>query len=318
MLSGIGEHRHLLDNGIAVQHALPGVGMHLHDHPDVVQVVNAPQLKDLFGISLTGAWRALQGVLEWRRHRTGLLTTNFAEAGGFIRARRTSRSGPAAALRRRQAGRPRAQTVFGHGLPGHVCVLRPVRAAAACGCRAGSDDAAADRPELPRRARRASLRGFKILRRILSQLWPVTAARGGRLRVGGRIWRSAVHPHHADSRSITRWAPHGPALDVVALGRCTACDLRVVDASSCRASSSATRVGADGHDPGGSTPVTSRTKRRIDQTFPRVAPRSSIRGRPCGRSNGATLGSTSTGRPVGTGCRMSAPGDRHQPHGSSG
>ena len=181
MLSGIGEHRHLLDNGIAVQHALPGVGMHLHDHPDVVQVVNAPQLKDLFGISLTGAWRALQGVLEWRRHRTGLLTTNFAEAGGFIK------SAPDEPIPDLQLhfvvgklvdhGR---KTVFGHGYSGHVCVLRPVSR--------GSLRLQGKDPMTPplidpnflgeRDDMERLLRGFRILRRILAQ--PALAGHGGR------------------------------------------------------------------------------------------------------------------------------------------
>ncbi len=42
MLSGIGPHQHLVDKGIATQHDLPGVGQHLHDHPDMVQVVHVP------------------------------------------------------------------------------------------------------------------------------------------------------------------------------------------------------------------------------------------------------------------------------------
>ena len=62
MLSGIGRHRHLLENGIATQHDLAGVGQNLHDHPDVVIVNNAPNLTELFGISLTGMARAIQGI----------------------------------------------------------------------------------------------------------------------------------------------------------------------------------------------------------------------------------------------------------------
>ena len=85
MLSGIGPGAHLQERGIALVHDLPGVGQHLHDHVDVVQVVNAPHLKDLFGISL-GLVRAVRGIFEWRDLRTGMLTTNFAEAGGFIRS----------------------------------------------------------------------------------------------------------------------------------------------------------------------------------------------------------------------------------------
>ena len=126
MLSGIGPGKHLQEIGIPVMHNLPGVGAHLHDHPDVVQVLDAPQLKDLFGLSLAGMVSALRGMAEWRRQRTGMLTTNFAEAGGFIK------STPAEAVPDLQLhfvigklvdhGR---KTVFGHGYSGHVCLLQP-------------------------------------------------------------------------------------------------------------------------------------------------------------------------------------------------
>ena len=59
MLSGIGPGAHLQSFGIAVAHDLPGVGRSLHDHVDVVQVLDAPHLKDLFGLSVTGALNAL-------------------------------------------------------------------------------------------------------------------------------------------------------------------------------------------------------------------------------------------------------------------
>ncbi len=126
MLSGVGPGAHLQRHGIPVVHDLPGVGQHLHDHPDVVQVMDAPQLKDLFGISPSGMWSQLLGVLEWRRSRTGMLTTNFAEAGGFIK------SDPAEAAPDLQLhfvigklvdhGR---KTVLGHGYSAHVCLLQP-------------------------------------------------------------------------------------------------------------------------------------------------------------------------------------------------
>jgi choline dehydrogenase-like flavoprotein len=54
---GIGPGAHLQRHGMAVVHDLPGVGRNLHDHVDVVQVVDAPHLKDLFGLSLSAAWR---------------------------------------------------------------------------------------------------------------------------------------------------------------------------------------------------------------------------------------------------------------------
>lgn len=126
MLSGIGPAGHLQGHGIPVLHDLPGVGRNLHDHVDVVQVVDAPHLQDLFGLSLRGAANAIRGILEWRKQRSGLLTTNFAEAGGFIR------STPEESLPDLQLhfvigklvdhGR---KTVFGHGYSCHVCLLRP-------------------------------------------------------------------------------------------------------------------------------------------------------------------------------------------------
>src|SRR5688572_26012167 len=126
MLSGIGPAAHLQRHGIPVVHDLPGVGRNLHDHVDVVQVVDAPHLTDLFGLSPRGLVNAFRGILEWRRHRRGLLTTNFAEAGGFIRS---TPEEPAPDLQLHfvigklvDHGR---KTVFGHGYSCHVCLLQP-------------------------------------------------------------------------------------------------------------------------------------------------------------------------------------------------
>jgi choline dehydrogenase-like flavoprotein len=126
MLSGVGAGAHLQERGITPLHDLPGVGQHLHDHMDAVQVYNAPQLTDLFGLSFTGMLNAIKGISEWRSARTGMMTTNFAEAGGFIK------SSP-------DEARPDLQFHFvigklinhgrtptwGHGYSCHVCVLRP-------------------------------------------------------------------------------------------------------------------------------------------------------------------------------------------------
>lgn len=126
MLSGIGPAEHLAEHGIVVQHDLPGVGANLHDHIDAVMVVRAPRLTELFGLSAKGAWRLARGAWQWKRERTGPLTTNFAEAGGFIK------SDPGEPIPDLQLhfvvgqlvdhGR---QTVWGHGYSCHVCLLRP-------------------------------------------------------------------------------------------------------------------------------------------------------------------------------------------------
>lgn len=126
MLSGIGPGEHLKQMGIEVAHDLPGVGEHLHDHPDVVQVVSGAQLTDSFGISLKGLKNVWQGVGRWRHERRGMLTSNFAEAGGFIRSQ-PQEATPDLQLhfvvgKLLDHGR---KTVLGHGYSCHVCILQP-------------------------------------------------------------------------------------------------------------------------------------------------------------------------------------------------
>jgi len=172
MLSGIGPHAHLLENGIATQHDLPGVGQNLHDHVDVVQVVNAPQLHDLFGLSPAGVVRVLRGIMEWRKYRSGMLTTNFAEAGGFIKSQASE---PIPDLQLHfvigklvNHGRT---TTFGHGYSCHVCLLRPNSRGSVMLQSKDPLDAPlidpaflTDRDDMDR-----LIRGFKLTRSILSQ-----------------------------------------------------------------------------------------------------------------------------------------------------
>jgi len=181
MLSGIGPADHLRAQGIPVLLDVPGVGANLHDHPDVVQVWDVPGAHELFGLSLAGAWRTLGDIRRWRRERRGPLTTNFAEAGGFIRS---DADQPLPDLQLhfvvgKLVDHGRA-TVFGHGFSCHVCVLRPrsrgsVRLA-------GPDPLAAPLidPAFLQDADdvRRLVQGFKRMRELLSQ--PALARHGGR------------------------------------------------------------------------------------------------------------------------------------------
>ena len=181
MLSGIGPHKHLVETGIATVHDLPGVGRNLHDHIDVVQVVNAPSLKETFGISLAGMVAAIKGIFEWRKQRTGMLTTNFAEAGGFVKSQSSERTPDLqfhfAIAKLVNHGR---KTVLGHGYSCHVCLLRPVSR--------GSVTLASKDPFAPplidpnflgeRDDVDRLMRGFKIMRNLLQQ--PALASLGGR------------------------------------------------------------------------------------------------------------------------------------------
>ncbi|MDH0868080.1 GMC family oxidoreductase N-terminal domain-containing protein [Mitsuaria sp. GD03876] len=125
MLSGIGDGEQLQRHGIAVRHHLPGIGRNLHDHPDFVFGYESDRL-ELAGFSLRGGARFLSQVARYRRERRGLVTSNFAECGGFL----STRAGLPApnvqlhlvvALVEDHARKLR----WGHGLSCHVCLLRP-------------------------------------------------------------------------------------------------------------------------------------------------------------------------------------------------
>ena len=200
MLSGIGAGAQLQQHGIAVVHDLPGVGANLHDHIDLVLCYDAPQLKDLFGLSFAGMVNVIKGIVEWRRQRSGMLTTNFAEAGGFIKSQ-PGEATPDLQLhfvigKLVDHGR---KTVFGHGYSSHVCLLRPKSRGSVHAGQRRPDGRAADRPELPVRARRRRPAGA---RRQADAQDPAAAGAGDARREGirqlrrgpGRCADRAVHP----------------------------------------------------------------------------------------------------------------------------
>lgn len=126
MLSGIGPAAHCSSHGIASVLDLPGVGRNLQDHIDYVQSWRLPSDTESFGVSLRGTAKLAAAMLEWRRHRKGMVASMIAEAGAFFRS---SPELPA----------PDLQLVFvlamvddharkvhaGHGMSCHVDVLRP-------------------------------------------------------------------------------------------------------------------------------------------------------------------------------------------------
>ena len=180
MLSGIGPGDHLQAQGIPVAHDLPGVGRNLHDHPDVVQVYAAPRLTDMFGVTPGGLVRMIRGMFEWRNRRSGMLTTNFAEAGGFVRSRPEE---PIPDLQlhfviAKLVDHGRKNT-FGLGYSCHVCALRPesrgrVTLASPDPLRPPLIDPnfLAEREDVER-----LVRGFKLMRTLMQQ--PTLARHGG-------------------------------------------------------------------------------------------------------------------------------------------
>lgn len=125
MLSGIGPAAHLAETGIAVVADRAGVGDNLQDHIDYVSSW-ATKSTDPLGDSLGGTWRMVKAIFEHRTRRTGIMTTCFAEAGGFWKSRPDL---PAPDIQYHfvpamleDHGRSK---VKGHGFSCHACVLRP-------------------------------------------------------------------------------------------------------------------------------------------------------------------------------------------------
>ena len=204
-------------------------------------MVNAPHLTDLFGLSPAGAWNAVKGIFEWRRQRTGMLTTNFAEAGGFIKSRPDE---PLPDLQLHfvigklvDHGR---KTVFGHGYSCHVCLLRPLSRGKVE--LASADPAAAPLIDPNFLAERDDMerlvRGFKQMRRLLQQ--PALAGyRGTELPASSGAQTDAQIEQFIRERADTIYHPVGSCrmgpgpLDVVdaELKVHGVQNLRVVDAS---------------------------------------------------------------------------------------
>ncbi len=84
MLSGIGPEQALRRHGIPVLHDLPGVGRNLHDHPAVTLAVDDPSCT-AYALSRRSWPRVAASPLRYAVARSGLLASNAAEAGGFVR-----------------------------------------------------------------------------------------------------------------------------------------------------------------------------------------------------------------------------------------
>jgi choline dehydrogenase len=126
MLSGIGASGDLAAHGVAVTIDLPGVGANLKDHIDYVMVTKTRTGPETIGVSGVGSSTIMEAVRQWRKDRTGRLTSPIAEAGAFVK------SSP-------ELGSPDLQLTFapgivinhgrtmrpGHGMSLHVALLKP-------------------------------------------------------------------------------------------------------------------------------------------------------------------------------------------------
>ena len=125
MLSGVGDSKALQAFGIPVIHHLPGVGQNLQDHPDFVFKYRAKSL-DLLGISAGGSVRMLREFRRYQNERRGMLTSNGAEGGGFLKTD-SDLAAPDIQLHFVVAmlDDHARKLHLGHGYSCHMCLLRP-------------------------------------------------------------------------------------------------------------------------------------------------------------------------------------------------
>ncbi|RZG78192.1 GMC family oxidoreductase [Acinetobacter sp. WCHAc060025] len=126
MLSGVGDQQELMQHGIEVKKHLPGVGKNFHDHPDFIFAYKVSEIQGTFGLSIAGSIDLFKQIGRYRKERRGLITTNFAECGGFIKSS-DEQTVPNLQLHFVVAlVDNHARTMHtGHGISCHVCLLNP-------------------------------------------------------------------------------------------------------------------------------------------------------------------------------------------------
>ena len=122
-LSGIGPEAVLAEHGIAVLRALDGVGANFQDH---YQAGVYGRTRD--PISLFGADKGLTAVrhgLQWLMFKSGLLTSNIVESGGFVSTDGSGRPDIQFTTVAALTGDANRPALPGHGMSISPCNLRP-------------------------------------------------------------------------------------------------------------------------------------------------------------------------------------------------
>lgn len=125
MLSGIGDREKLKEHGIPLVHHLPEVGQNLVDHLDIT-IMHAANSRLPIGVAPSFLFRGMSAVFSYFFARRGFLTSNVAEAGGFVKSE-TGRERPNIQFHflpsyLKDHGR---KVMTGYGYTLHICDLLP-------------------------------------------------------------------------------------------------------------------------------------------------------------------------------------------------
>ncbi|MDP3858248.1 MAG: choline dehydrogenase [Stagnimonas sp.] len=85
LLSGIGPAQHLREMEVPLVQELAGVGENLQDHLDLAVCVKE-KTRHAVSLNPLGLPRSVRALWQYARRREGEMTSNFAQAGGFIKS----------------------------------------------------------------------------------------------------------------------------------------------------------------------------------------------------------------------------------------
>jgi len=123
MLSGIGSGAELRSHGIDLVYDAPEVGLNYQDHLEVSIYGRTREPISLLGNDK--GLTALRHGLQWKLFRTGLLTSNVVESGGFVDTVGSGRPDIQLHVLPVLVGDVGREPLPGHGISINPCVLRP-------------------------------------------------------------------------------------------------------------------------------------------------------------------------------------------------
>jgi len=125
MLSGVGPEAELKRHGIPLVKKLEGVGQNLQDHLDIT-IMDSSISKDAIAVTPLGIVRGAAAAVDYIKDRTGFLTSNVAESGGFVKSDENQKNANIQfhflPTYLKDHGR---QIMFGYGYTLHICDLQP-------------------------------------------------------------------------------------------------------------------------------------------------------------------------------------------------